>query len=263
MAAEILDHGTRVLTGPGAGFGSDALLLARFARPRVGAAALDLCSGCGIVALCWHDEGHRGPCAAVELGRRGVGAVARRPWPKTGPPPRTSRRSAPTCAPSARRGRSAAGSTLRPATRRISAAARPARTPAAPPPAMKGPARWMTWPPARRGRCGLAGGLRCATAPADLARVCAGAVRSGAGTQAAGLCAQPPRTPRRGCFCWRRAAAGRPGLVLEPDVLLTAGGALVRRGAPNKCADGPAQKNMPNRRRGIDADPILWYNPYG
>ena len=67
MAAEILDHGTRVLTGPGAGFGSDALLLARFARPRVGEAALDLCSGCGIVALCWHDEGHRGPCAAVEL----------------------------------------------------------------------------------------------------------------------------------------------------------------------------------------------------
>ena len=67
MAAEILDHGTRVLTGPGAGFGSDALLLARFARPRGGEAARDLCRGCGIVALCWHDEGHRGHCAAVEL----------------------------------------------------------------------------------------------------------------------------------------------------------------------------------------------------
>ena len=65
--AEVLDHGTRVYTAPGAGFGSDALLLARFARPRPGDRALDLGSGCGIVALCWHDEGHRGPCTALEL----------------------------------------------------------------------------------------------------------------------------------------------------------------------------------------------------
>lgn len=64
---EILDHGTRVLTAPGAAFGTDALLLARFARPRRDERALDLCSGCGIVALCWHDAGHRGPCTAVEL----------------------------------------------------------------------------------------------------------------------------------------------------------------------------------------------------
>lgn len=64
---EILDAGTRVLTAPGATFGSDALLLARFARPRPNQRALDLCSGCGIVALAWHDMGHRGPCDAVEL----------------------------------------------------------------------------------------------------------------------------------------------------------------------------------------------------
>ena len=64
---EILDHGTRVLTAPGATFGSDALLLARFALPKPRQRALDLCSGCGIVALVWHDEGHRGPCTAVEL----------------------------------------------------------------------------------------------------------------------------------------------------------------------------------------------------
>lgn len=63
---EILDHGTRVLTAPGATFGTDALLLARFAQPRPGERALDLCSGCGIVALAWHDAGHRGPCTAVE-----------------------------------------------------------------------------------------------------------------------------------------------------------------------------------------------------
>lgn len=67
MATEILDNGTRVHTAPGASFGSDALLLARFAPPRPQERVLDLCSGCGIVALCWHDMGHRGPCVALEL----------------------------------------------------------------------------------------------------------------------------------------------------------------------------------------------------
>ena len=67
MSVEILDNGTRVHTAPGATFGSDALLLARFAPPHPTGRALDLCSGCGIVALCWHDMGHRGPCTALEL----------------------------------------------------------------------------------------------------------------------------------------------------------------------------------------------------
>ena len=67
MSGEILDNGTRVHTAPGATFGSDALLLARFAPPHPTGRALDLCSGCGIVALCWHDMGHRGPCTALEL----------------------------------------------------------------------------------------------------------------------------------------------------------------------------------------------------
>lgn len=64
---EILDCGTRVFTAPGAGFGTDALLLACFARPRAGERALDLCSGCGIISLAWHDAGHRGPCTALEI----------------------------------------------------------------------------------------------------------------------------------------------------------------------------------------------------
>ena len=64
---ELLDNGTKVFTGPGAAFGTDALLLARFAMPRRKETALDLCSGCGIVALAWHDAGHRGLCTAVEL----------------------------------------------------------------------------------------------------------------------------------------------------------------------------------------------------
>lgn len=67
VRTEVLDHGTRVLTAPGATFGTDALLLARFLQPRPAEPAADLCSGCGIVALAWHDAGHRGPCTAVEL----------------------------------------------------------------------------------------------------------------------------------------------------------------------------------------------------
>ena len=67
MGVEVLDHGTLVHTAPGAAFGSDALLLARFARPRTRDRALDLCSGCGVVALVWHDEGCRGPCTALEI----------------------------------------------------------------------------------------------------------------------------------------------------------------------------------------------------
>ena len=46
-------------------FGSDALLLARFCEPKRAQKAADLCSGCGIVALEWHDRGHRGPCTAL------------------------------------------------------------------------------------------------------------------------------------------------------------------------------------------------------
>lgn len=67
MATEILTHGTKVYTAPGAQFGTDALLLARFAVPKNKERALELCSGCGIVALEWHDQGYRGACTAVEI----------------------------------------------------------------------------------------------------------------------------------------------------------------------------------------------------
>lgn len=67
MPREVLDHGTFVYTMPGTGFGTDALLLARFAQPHKRDRTLDLCSGCGIVALVWHDAGYRGPCTALEL----------------------------------------------------------------------------------------------------------------------------------------------------------------------------------------------------
>ena len=57
-------------------FGSDALLLARFCEPKRSQKAADLCSGCGIVALEWHDRGHRGPCAALELQPAGSALLA-------------------------------------------------------------------------------------------------------------------------------------------------------------------------------------------
>ena len=212
MAAEILDHGTRVLTGPGAGFGSDALLLARFARARaVGEAALDLCSGCGIVALCWHDEGHRGPCAAVELDAA-ASALCAQAVAENGP---AAAHITPVCADL--RAFCQAG----PERGRFDfAACNPPYFRGGPPSpdARRAAARHEgsctlgdVAACAARGRCGLAGGLRCATARRTSrasARRCA---RRGWSPSGWPLCAAA-RTPRRGCFCWKRAAAAAPAL---------------------------------------------------
>ena len=66
-STEVLYNRTMVYCTPEHRFGSDALLLARFCEPKRSQKAADLCSGCGIVALEWHDRGHRGPCTALEL----------------------------------------------------------------------------------------------------------------------------------------------------------------------------------------------------
>ncbi len=66
-STEILYNKTEVYCSPIHRFGSDALLLARFSEPKRAQRAADLCSGCGIVSLEWHDRGHRGLCAAIEL----------------------------------------------------------------------------------------------------------------------------------------------------------------------------------------------------
>ena len=248
MAAEILDHGTRVLTGPGAGFGSDALLLARFARPRVGEAALDLCSGCGIVALCWHDEGHRGPCAAVELDAA-ASALCAQAVAENGP---AAAHITPVCADL--RAFCQAG----PERGRFDFAA------CNPPYFRGGPPS----PDARRaaarheGACTLDDVAACAARalrfggrfalchrPADLARVCAALCAAGLEPKRLAVFGGgAPRRPPRPCAGTGRSAHSR--------------GRAVRRGAP-KMRRRPRTKNMPNRRRGIDADPILWYNPYG
>ena len=66
-STEILYNRTRVYCSAVHRFGSDALLLARFSEPKRAWRAADLCSGCGIVSLEWHDRGHRGPCLGLEL----------------------------------------------------------------------------------------------------------------------------------------------------------------------------------------------------
>ena len=66
-STEILYNRTRVYCSAVHRFGSDALLLARFSEPKRAWRTADLCSGCGIVSLEWHDRGHRGPCLGLEL----------------------------------------------------------------------------------------------------------------------------------------------------------------------------------------------------
>ena len=58
-STEILYNKTEVYCSAVHRFGSDALLLARFCEPKRSQTAADLCSGCGIVSLEWHDRGHR------------------------------------------------------------------------------------------------------------------------------------------------------------------------------------------------------------
>lgn len=67
MERETLKNGTPVFISRAHRFGSDALLLSGFCRPKRDEAAADLGSGCGIIALRWHDLGHRGRCDAIEL----------------------------------------------------------------------------------------------------------------------------------------------------------------------------------------------------
>ena len=159
---ERLDNGTKVFTGPGAAFGTDALLLARFAMPRRKETALDLCSGCGIVALAWHDAGHRGPCTAVELDAmlRPCAAVLCRKRRVQSILPRF----APTCGRSAKAGRNRENMISPPATRPILPADMSARMSAAPRPGMTAAARCRMLPPVRPVPCTMAASWPYATA---------------------------------------------------------------------------------------------------
>ena len=74
---ETLANGTPVYITKSHRFGQDALLLAHFCGVRSRESVCDLGCGCGIIALRWHDRGHRGPCLAIELSS-GAAALARK-----------------------------------------------------------------------------------------------------------------------------------------------------------------------------------------
>lgn len=80
---ETLANGTPVYITKDHRFGQDALLLAHFCGVRSRESVCDLGCGCGIIALRWHDRGHRGPCLAVELSPEAA-ALARRAADETG-----------------------------------------------------------------------------------------------------------------------------------------------------------------------------------
>ena len=101
-STEVLYNRTMVYCSPEHRFGSDALLLARFCEPKRAQKAADLCSGCGIVALEWHDRGHRGPCIAG--GCRPEGRRSGFPLRCRSRDIGTLSLSVPTCALSGRRG---------------------------------------------------------------------------------------------------------------------------------------------------------------
>ncbi len=110
MGVEILDNGTRVLTAPGAMFGTDALLLGGLPSPagRAGAGPVQRVRHCGAAV---HDAGHRDHARRWNLTRRQAHSAARRLR-------RTalsiSRRSARIYGSSARKGRSRGSMILQP-----------------------------------------------------------------------------------------------------------------------------------------------------
>ena len=153
---ELLDNGTKVLTAPGAAFGTDALLLARFAQPRPRDPAADLCRrlrhcGAGLARRRppgpLHCGGDR-PGRPRPVRRRGGGKrPQRRPHPPGGGRP-------PQLRPVRPRKRPLCPGRLQPALLYPAACAAP--IPAAPPPATPTCAPWPTWPPAPPGCCAAA-----------------------------------------------------------------------------------------------------------
>lgn len=170
-STEILYNRTAVYCSAEHRFGSDALLLSRFCAPKRAEAAVDLCSGCGIVALAWHDAGHRGRVPPWSCSPRPAPCCRQR-WPT-----RTSgisSRSAPTCAPFAQQ----------PGQWDVCAATRPILPRALPPTAPPGP-----WPGTRRAvgwrMCAAAGSGCCGTGASWLCAT-GGASGRGAGRFAGG-----------------------------------------------------------------------------
>ena len=168
---ELLDNGTKVFTGPGAAFGTDALLLARFAMPRRKETALDL-----------------RPCAAVLCRKRRVQSIL----PLF----------APTCGRSAKAARNRGNMTSPPATRPILPADMSARMPAAPRPGMTAAARCRMLPPVRPVPCTMAASWPYATARNRWRRCLPRSAPLGWSPSGWLWCARM-NTANPGCFWWK------------------------------------------------------------
>lgn len=197
---ERLDNGTKVFTGPGAAFGTDALLLARFAMPRRKETALDLCSGCGIVALAWHDAGHRGPCTAVELDAD-ASALCRRAVQET-PGAEHITALCTDLRTFCKSGPEQGNMTSPPATRPILPADMSARMPAAPRPGMTAAARCRMLPPVRPVPCTMAASWPYATARNRWRRCLPRSAPLGWSPSGWLWCARM-NTANPGCFWWK------------------------------------------------------------
>ena len=187
---ELLDNGTKVFTGPGAAFGTDALLLARFAMPRRKETALDLCSGCGIVAYAqrWSWMPMLRSCAAALCRKRRVQSIL----PLF----------APTCGRSAKAARNRGNMTSPPATRPILPADMSARMPAAPRPGMTAAARCRMLPPVRPVPCTMAASWPYATARNRWRRCLPRSAPLGWSPSGWLWCARM-NTANPGCFWWK------------------------------------------------------------
>lgn len=69
---EPLSGGTRVLVSREHGFGTDAVLLADFSRPKPGESWADLGTGCGVIPLLWRARTKVGEITGIELRPQGA-----------------------------------------------------------------------------------------------------------------------------------------------------------------------------------------------
>ena len=74
---EYLDGGVKLIVSPEHTFGTDALLLAAFSRPRVRETAMDLGAGCGILPFLWFRDGCRGDLYAVDIQKDAIDLMQR------------------------------------------------------------------------------------------------------------------------------------------------------------------------------------------
>ncbi len=74
---ETLDGGVSLWVSPEHTFGTDALLLASFARPKAKETVVDLGAGCGILPFLWYRDGCRGALYAVDIQKSAVELMGR------------------------------------------------------------------------------------------------------------------------------------------------------------------------------------------